>query len=81
MRKIKSLAELRQLAKDNPRYDALAVVASRNLGGPARTLAEALQWLEMNADETGDEQGVVDEVNFVRDMVDDEMERIKRGQQ
>lgn len=79
MRKIKSLAELRQLAKDNPRYDALAVVASRNLGGPSESLESALRWLELNAAETGSEFGVVDEVNFVRDLVDEEIERMNRG--
>ena len=64
--KIKSLGELRRLAREDARYLALAVAAANNLGGNVKDgdLDGAMRWLNMNADET-DEAGVVKEVNFV----------------
>lgn len=73
--KVRSLGELRRLAHDDERYARLALVAASNLGGginagadPGVALAESLRWLETNADET-DEDGVIAEVNFCRDLI------------
>ena len=66
--KVGSLAELRMLAEGDLRYERLAIVAARNLGGVAERLEAAMRWLYLNAQETT-EQGVVDEVNFCRDLV------------
>ena len=78
MQPIKSLDELRAKAATDPEYDALAVVASSNLGGPRDTLENALQFLDDCCDVPG-EQWVVEEVNFVIDLVPEELERIRRG--
>ncbi len=78
MKEIKSLAELRTKAATDPSYDALAVVASRNLGGPGRTLAAALDWLDLNAANTS-KAFVVEEVNFVIDLVPEELARMRDG--
>lgn len=67
--KVKSLHELRRLASVDPRYLQLALTGARNLGGhPINTLDQAMQWLYTNAAET-DEHGVVEEVNFCRDLI------------
>jgi hypothetical protein len=72
--KVKSLFDLKMKAKEDPRYAQLAKVAARNLGcGPTNwpeqpTLAEAMRWLEVNAEVTS-ERGVVGEINFVRDCI------------
>lgn len=83
--KVRSLGDLRQRAASDPRYARLAIVAAENLGGRVRqgrhlddptstdyalALSDAMTWLRVNANETGDERGVVEEVNFVRDLVD-----------
>lgn len=69
LKKIHSLSELRQLAFSDENYKKLALAAADNLGGNSRgDLNRAMQWLNTNADET-DEQGVIDEVNFCRDLV------------
>lgn len=70
--KVKSLGELRRLASTAgplmERYKNLAVIAAENLGMMgAPSLDRAMRHLNMNADETG-EDGVVGEVNFVRDL-------------
>ena len=79
--KIDSLADLRFKAERLPTYLRLAIAAAENLGGQVRTprpsalpgdtdymiaLNDAMRVLNMNANETGDERGVVAEVNFVR---------------
>jgi hypothetical protein len=66
--KIGSLGELRRLAINDIRYRRLALAASANLGRNTADLGVALAWLSTNANE-GDEAGVVDEVNFVRDCI------------
>jgi len=66
--KVGTLGELYQLALKDERYRMLAMTASENLGGPCRTLNDAMQWLVLNAVE-GTEAGVVDEVNFCRDLI------------
>ena len=66
--KVSSLFDLKSKATDDPRYAKLAIVAANNLGGDTRTLAGALRWLDLNAMETS-EEGVVGEINFVRDLV------------
>lgn len=83
--RVKSLGDLRQRALTEPRYLQLALTAASNLGGrmksglkhlddPSSTdyaiaLNDAMRWLATNANETGSERGVVEEVNFVRDLV------------
>jgi hypothetical protein len=66
--KVRTLAELEQKAKNDPRYSSLATKAASNLGGPHATLAEAMRTLRMNAMEV-DEDSVIDEVNGVRDLL------------
>lgn len=66
---IHSLAHLRSMAFRNEAYKRLALAAAENLGGnPRGDLNKAMEWLNTNADET-DEQGVVEEINFCRDLV------------
>lgn len=70
--KVKSLGELRQLAGEDPRYLQLAILGAQNLGaGKVDNLNQAMNWLNLNAmtGEGGDERGVVEEVNFCRDLV------------
>ena len=62
--KIKTLAELGRLARMDERYARLAMDAARNLGGSPTSVDSAMRWLYTNANETDDEQAVVDEVNF-----------------
>lgn len=66
--KIKSINELESLAQTDKWYENLALTASENLGGGTRDLKQSLQWLRTNAMET-DEKGVVNEINFCRDLV------------
>jgi hypothetical protein len=66
--KVTSLMDLRNKASDNPLYAQLAILGAQNLGGDIKNLNQAFDWLNTNAMET-DEQGVVDEVNFMRDLV------------
>ena len=68
IKKVTSLAELRHLAESDPTYAELAMVSARNLGGDPGDVAVALWWLGVNTLETG-EAGVLDEVNFCRDLV------------
>jgi hypothetical protein len=67
---VKSIADLRQLAKTDKRYEQLAIISAQNLGGTSKTLDSAIQWLLTNAMET-DEKAVVDEINFCRDLVEE----------
>jgi hypothetical protein len=66
---VRSLNELYNKARVDKKYEQLLFTAALNLGGSARTISEAYNWLMMNAAET-DEQGVVEEVNFCRDLVE-----------
>jgi len=70
--KVKTLAELRMLAKTDKRYEQLAIIAAQNLGDDAKSLEAAMKWLNTNAMET-DEKGVVAEVNFCRDLVKEDI--------
>ena len=66
---VRSISELHMLAQKSEVYKQLALIASSNLGGiPTTNLEKAINWLRINADET-DESGVVDEINFCRDLV------------
>jgi hypothetical protein len=67
---VTSLADLRTRAAGDPRYAALAIAAAMNLGGAVGddNLDAAMRWLRLNAQETS-EDGVVEEVNYCRDMV------------
>lgn len=67
LQKVTSIADLARKAQSDPRYKQLAFDAAANLGQPSKTLTQAIQWLYTNADET-DEEGVVDEINFVLDL-------------
>lgn len=79
MKEIESLAELKAKAATDPNYDALAVVASRNLGGPDKSLAAALDFLEKLELEKYPEGMIVDEINFVIDLVPEELVRMRSG--
>lgn len=68
LKKIKTISELANLARTNKSYEQLAIVAASNLGGGNLSLNGAISWLNTNAMET-DESGVVDEINFCRDLV------------
>jgi hypothetical protein len=71
MPKVTSLADLQQRAASDDRYATLAMVAARNLGAMAdqsATCDAALRHLRTEAMET-DEAGVVEEVNYCRDLV------------
>jgi uncharacterized protein YlaN (UPF0358 family) len=68
LKEVGSLVELLTLARGNERFAKLAKVAAENLGMPNGSLDEALRSLEIVAMET-DEDGVMGEVNFVRDLV------------
>jgi len=76
LKKIKTISELANLARTNKYYEQLAIVAASNLGGGNLSLNEAIDWLKTNAMETNasgevadSESGVVDEINFCRDLV------------
>lgn len=67
---IHSLAHLRSMAFRNEAYKRLALTAAENLGGtPNDDLNKAMEWLNINADET-DEAGVVEEVNASREFLE-----------
>ena len=69
IQKVTSLNDLYNRAASDPIYLELAILGARNLGGGnITTLDQARNWLNTNAMET-DEAGVVDEVNFCRDLV------------
>jgi hypothetical protein len=69
--KVTSLFDLFHKAKTDKRYELLAIVAAKNLGGGVRTLEEAESWLNLTANDVGDCRGVVEEVNFCRDLVEE----------
>jgi hypothetical protein len=64
-----SLAQLKCKAKRDANYAKLAMVSAKNLGGKPTNLDEALRWLDTVANETGDEDGTVEEINFCRALV------------
>ena len=64
---VKSLAELRMLAKTDDRYVTVINVASSNLGGPKDDLDKCYSWLVTNANKVSD-AAVVDEVNDCIDL-------------
>ena len=67
--KVRSIPHLSQLARQDSRYAELAIVSANNLGGNVKTVDSAIRWLYVNAQDSGSEEGVVDEVNFCRDLV------------
>jgi len=67
--KVTSIGDLFHRAATDPRYAELAMISASNLGGTCKDLKEARQWLNCNAMESDSEQGVVDEINFCRDLV------------
>ncbi len=67
---IQSLTQLRCLANKNHNYKLLALTAAENLGGnPCGDFDLAMQWLYTKARESGDEAGIVEEINFYRDLI------------
>jgi hypothetical protein len=73
--KVTSLFDLFNKARTNKAYEQLAMIAARNLGGDnIKTLADAERWLNITANDSGDCQGVVGEVNFCRDLVKEDGE-------
>lgn len=66
--KVITIQHLYGLAIADKRYERLAMISASNLGGNPKDLRDAIGWLNTNAMET-DEQGVVDEINFCRDLV------------
>jgi hypothetical protein len=66
--KVVSIGDLRQRAAKDHRYLQLAMISASNLGVPPKNLDDAINWLNTNAMET-DEDGVVGEINFCRDLV------------
>lgn len=67
---VTSLAHLRQLAENDPAYRALLICAAENLGGvPAGDPGKAYAHLCQEAMSVGDEDSIVDEVNFCRDLI------------
>lgn len=70
--KVTSLFDLFHKAKTDKRYEQLAIISARNLGGSIQTLDEAEKWLNLTANDVGDCRGVVEEVNFCRDLVREE---------
>lgn len=66
---VRSLNELYNKACDDSKYEQLLLISASNLGMKCTTKRQAYNWLSTNAMETGDEQRVVDEVNFCRDLV------------
>lgn len=76
IRKVTSLGELRRLSRNDVRYNHLLRCGASNLGGPPYKPTDpieldadaAYEFLKMTAMETS-EEGVMDEVNFCRDIV------------
>ena len=67
---VTSIGNLLTRATTDTRYRQLAMISASNLGGVCKDLPEAIQWLYCNAnDGPMGEQGVVDEINFCRDLV------------
>jgi len=69
--KIVSIGDLRRRASEGPlleKYVQLAMITASNLGGSPKNLDDAINCLNSNAMET-DEDSVVGEINFIRDLV------------
>jgi len=69
---VNSLNELNSKARKDIRYKKLAITAANNLGGNVKndSLDDAIRVLRDNIMET-DEDGVMEEINFCRDLIDD----------
>ena len=69
--KVVSIGDLRRRASEGPlleKYVQLAMITASNLGGSPKNLDDAINCLNSNAMET-DEDSVVGEINFIRDLV------------
>ena len=69
--KVVSIGDLRRRASEGPlleKYVQLAMISASNLGGSPKNLDDAINCLNSNAMET-DEDSVVGEINFIRDLV------------
>ena len=79
---ILSLNDLKSKIKRNENYAKLAMKAAKNLGGKPSNLDEALRWLDTVSNETGDEEGTVEEVNFcIALLMDDDIEILPPAKQ
>jgi hypothetical protein len=67
---VQSFAQLTCKANRDQNYAKLVCIASQNLGGPNEPLAECLKFIKDTVQETGDEIGTIEEVNFCLDMVE-----------
>lgn len=69
---VRSISELYSLALRDDRYKKLALVSASNLGGNGKELKESISFLTQVALETEAESegGVVDEINFCRDLIE-----------
>jgi len=70
--KVTSLFDLFNKARTNKLYEQLAIISASNLGGNVETLEQAEKWLNMTANDVGDCNSVVAEINFCRDLVKDD---------
>jgi hypothetical protein len=70
MRPVKHLNDLFNLANRDKRYEKLLIISAQNLGGRINSPQDAASFLEMQANAMGEEEGVVDEVNFCIDLVE-----------
>ena len=64
-----SICDLRCKAAKNPAYQKLAIDSAVNLGGPPDVKSDhwrAISFLEDCVSDSGDEDGVVEEINFCR---------------
>lgn len=78
LQKVTSLAGLARLARTDTNYAYWQKQAAKNLGWTERDSHTPEQWLNINASETTEddfdgEQGVLDEVNSIRTMVQKEL--------
>ena len=69
LQQIVSINDLQCKAKEDPKYEQLAIIAARNLGAPTADYPNAIVYLSLSANESQDEQGVVDEINFCLDLI------------
>jgi hypothetical protein len=70
MKPVSTLTELRSLSGSDPHYEALTILASRELGGRAEaSLEEHQEWLRIYALATAEEH-VVERVNRLMPQID-----------
>lgn len=70
IKRVRSLAELYAVARNDQTVAKLMIAGASNLGGDPRTLSEAYSYLLDSASETNDEESVLDEVYDCVDLID-----------